>query len=888
VVTALKATEESGWHGVAAADVSIKDCSGYGGCRTFKVTVPSLPDAEASSAEPSSTSVVLHSRLNDHAPSFMARLSMAHAIFAQHSLAAPRIAEGGDWFLGEWRGEQVPHEALNDLEYARRHGALFARVHSIDPAWFIPHREVLIEQAPHLAAVDPLASVWAYASRGHHCDNMCRLYSSGPFKCEEGRPDLLSMISDMNSSLAPKHPLTRRLVTCHGDLHCNNTLNLGGEQGLQCCDFEFTCAAGAFVDLGSAMGQFSWGHLQCGPEHRRAFMEAYCEGIGHPLQGEELDAVLLDAMIAGGFAHFHSVGLTAPFNIEGQSAEAVVVKLTTYGKIADEARADPALGKKIIEEGLAKVCKEHPIMAQMDREQLRQSVKYKELQALLEGGESTNHGAATSEITHLSPGMLRAEGELVTIRAAEDTSMVLQVRPGTNMLELAKLVEEKEQQQWRVVQHEKIQHVATGLYLDAPVEYVFHQRNVPWEVGGACHVRPQADGDNVERQLWVFDGDLIRHRLDGRVLDVNFWEVEQGRGVNLSVPRTTCNGCSWVVQRCSDGEVMRPVVALEAVQVEPEDDPCPEGDEAEKVIDWRRYELLVKEKGARLPTVFELKSSKTLREAEASMLVPVRYTGAEGGDATVRVSGDNPLPGMKGLEMPIVGGSAWARVEVVHGRPMVTVVKARISWSKQTAAMVTCLMINEAAGVEDTTVVAPKCTSPIADIPEGVQFYICPAASQKFALTVGHDEDKPNSVKLGKIDQGRWGDQQKWTLVDGDGFRNVGNGEYLDSDLSYAFLHDNSEIWNANHTDLITAGRRLDGRQKWVLGPEEFHGGKVLRHWMDGRGVDVHGWQIEKDGGNMGVENSVHGDCKGISYVLSLCDEPDTQVNETEQQQTLE
>merc|ERR1711918_28655 len=107
---------------------------------------------------------------------------------------------------------------------------------------------------------------------------------------------------------------------------------------------------------------------------------------------------------------------------------------------------------------------------------------------------------------------------------------------------------------------------------------------------------------------------------------------------------------------------------------------------------------------------------------------------------------------------------------------------------------------------------------------------------------------------------------QKWTLVDGDAFRNVGNGEFLDADLAYSFVHHDSHVWEGNHTDLRTAPRTMTGSQKWVLGPEEFHGGKVLRHWMDGRGLDVHGWQVEKDGGNVGVENSVHGDCKGISY----------------------
>ena len=49
-------------------------------------------------------------------------------------------------------------------------------------------------------------------------------------------------------------------------------------------------------------------------------------------------------------------------------------------------------------------------------------------------------------------------------------------------------------------------------------------------------------------------------------------------------------------------------------------------------------------------------------------------------------------------------------------------------------------------------------------------------------------------------------------------------------------------------------------------------GGQVLRHYKDGRAVDVHGWQFS-DGGNMGCENSVHADCKGCSYILHVHDD---------------
>merc|ERR1719409_1578870 len=153
---------------------------------------------------------------------------------------------------------------------------------------------------------------------------------------------------------------------------------------------------------------------------------------------------------------------------------------------------------------------------------------------------------------------------------------------------------------------------------------------------------------------------------------------------------------------------------------------------------------------------------------------------------------------------------------------------------------------------------APLCETPIWEVPEGAAFYIAPAhaAGRGYCLAVGKDAEKPWRMKLAQI---TGADQQKWTLEAGDAFRNVATGEYLDADVQYAFIKDAHHPWSGNHSELRTAPRNLGGTQKWVFGPESFHGGQVLRHYLDGRGVDVHGWQF-RDGGNMGVENSIHGD----------------------------
>merc|ERR1711988_28699 len=353
-------------------------------------------------------------------------------------------------------------------------------------------------------------------------------------------------------------------------------------------------------------------------------------------------------------------------------------------------------------------------------------------------------------------------------------------------------------------------------------------------------------------------------RLDGRALDVNFWVLEAGMGVNLNVPRMSADGCSWSINRVEDGSRITPRAPdLEIVKKR-------EGgttkDDRDVSRNWGHYKTAAEGRSARLPTAFELRASPLLHAEgfPSKCWIPVEFTGAEGADPRLRISG---MSGARG--MPVEGGAAWMRVERLScGRLSMRYIRPQVPSGSQAPTVFIVACSSDAPTVCPPE--APECTTPIADVPDGAAFYIPPAASEGFCLMAGYDEKSPDIVKLAKIT----GDaKQKWTLVDGDGFRNEASGEYLDSDVAYAFVCHLSEIWHDNHTDLRTAPRSRTGTQKWVMGPEEFHGGKVLRHWMDGRGVDVHGWKIEEDGGNMGVENSVHGDCKGISYVLRLCDE---------------
>merc|ERR1712188_170664 len=44
---------------------------------------------------------------------------------------------------------------------------------------------------------------------------------------------------------------------------------------------------------------------------------------------------------------------------------------------------------------------------------------------------------------------------------------------------------------------------------------------------------------------------LIRHVMDGRAVDVNFWDLQRGQGVNVNVPHSDGKGVSWIVEEIS-------------------------------------------------------------------------------------------------------------------------------------------------------------------------------------------------------------------------------------------------------------------------------------------------------------------------------------------------
>jgi hypothetical protein len=134
------------WAAVDDAHIIFDECSGMGGAKTFKVSVP----------DQSTPALVLHSRVDEdwgehaqYAPFFERRQADAQRAFAREGLGPRRLAQGADWFVEPLEGVGQP--SADSVEDWCRIGQLLAAVHTrVDPAWFEPHRAEILALLPQL------------------------------------------------------------------------------------------------------------------------------------------------------------------------------------------------------------------------------------------------------------------------------------------------------------------------------------------------------------------------------------------------------------------------------------------------------------------------------------------------------------------------------------------------------------------------------------------------------------------------------------------------------------------------------------------------------------------------------------------------------------------
>jgi len=335
---ALKA---HGWGSVDRAAIQVKENSGQGGGKTYKVTASGVDASEGPSQ------VAFHSRPSWLPKKYEERTRAACRLFAENGVSPRRLAEGPDWYIEVWEGYGDP--LIDKAAGMRVLGKELAKVHKLPIAWFDPFREDLKKEFPVLAKVPNTSHIWWYS---------CRMEII--FPPSETDQDWLTEFAQ--PMFTPQTKAGARIVSCHGDLKEANMIAMmegavlspeSAEQQLKFPDLEFAHVNAACHDLG-----YVCFHYEDQPTKqverddvgvmRRAFLESYLEAMGYPSTEQDVDALLIDSMLAACGHHFGPMGEHSPLGREGGEA---IQGLKRFKEQAAALQASPDEQKRFHESG---------------------------------------------------------------------------------------------------------------------------------------------------------------------------------------------------------------------------------------------------------------------------------------------------------------------------------------------------------------------------------------------------------------------------------------------------------------------------------------------------------------------------------------------------------
>ena len=280
----VKSAMGEGWSQIEINDISVKDTSGHGGARLYRVSAPgATPEA-----------VALKAKSHDNSR-IEGRVETATMIFSDLGVGPKRLAQGDDWTIEPWEGLGEP--ALDSVEKFEMYGRLFAQIHKLLPIeWYDEWREDVCTRQPWMKGM-PLGSwVWIQASQGE-----------GGY--HNALPEILARMSK-DYAWSPVTEAGSRIVTVHGDMHKRNMLQMA--DCMRAIDYDATCVSHAVNDLGYALGYVAdgWFDEETGffnlPDEemlvrKRAFIASYLSGMGDAATPADVDALLLDAELCMSF-----------------------------------------------------------------------------------------------------------------------------------------------------------------------------------------------------------------------------------------------------------------------------------------------------------------------------------------------------------------------------------------------------------------------------------------------------------------------------------------------------------------------------------------------------------------------------------------------------------
>lgn len=904
VATALADVDPDGWGQLSKlgddnflACVHIKDNSGYGGCKTFKVSTEGLADTttELPLIVCSPPTVALHSRLSEKTPHVMSRMFDAGLALSKAGVYPRWLAHGSDWFIEEWeQGSADPEKSDEDWHQV---GQLIAHIHSVSPDWFDDSRQKIYELGPACVKTVleslPGSHAWLYLSR------------------DISRPnddDLFRVFVD-SGAIAPQHPITKRIVTTHGDFHQRNLIwTASGEPKV--VDLEFTSVSSAVFDLAAL------GYNLARENSKEAFecvlagylgeikldLNEYNASEGSHSSDVEISGapdgnlmLKVDIELAQLLLWHGPGGLMPLWDLNSMEPEDAMQLVVTCKEFAQLVRDTEELQREIVDIGVDAMVQKFPGF--QPETQMARGKWYPRVQARLEEAIATENFATNTEI-------MDRNCPVFVLKCFHDECLALQLRPGTNRLELGVCDIEKKNtnQQWRKLRCGRLQHVATGLFLDCERKYQYHKLKKNWEsCGSEVFVRAlNTEGPETEnatntienqvatnstdsdRQMWHLEPAILpgsrpeigkaipyflRHTMDGRALDVNFWCLEAKTGVNVNLVHSNARGqqwkVDWVVPKDTDEpflsqantafktngvwstskaerNLFRHTDELFAV-------PLSSGTE-ETVLSW--VKALVEDTNWNAAITVD-KHNLSLRRLHMSATDFARSTAKVNSDARQET----------GCSDPEVCNDCC----IVH------------TWNPSP------LPIKDPTKVRNNLSIARPSIAPC--IPAGSVFAIKVTKAPDFCLSYrsnGYTSD-PYEIYLARFTEKD--QKQLWRLIGGDQLQNVETGLFLHTALHYPISSRLHRPWEKNGTHLVLKEQNYGDEQRWIWDngqpqcQNEFdysgqipHGGHLLRHYKDGRSVDVHMWRITNDGNNMGVEESAQNECTGISYKFEVVD----------------
>jgi len=316
---ALKA---HGWGSIDRATIQVQDLSGLGGSKNYKVTATGVDVSEGPSE------VALHSRMSELDKKSEERTHTLCRLCGEHGVSPRRLAEGVDWYIEAWEG--YGDILIDKAAVMRVVGKELAKMHKLPTDWYDPFREDLKKDFTVLAKVPHASHIWWYS---------CRMEIIFP----ASKSDQDFMAEFAQPMFTPQTKAGARMVTCHGDLKEVNMIAMtkgalspeSAEQQIKFADLEFGHVNAACHDLAFVCFHYDdWPMKQVERDGvevmRRAFLESYLEAMGDPSTEQDVDALLIDTMLAACGHHFGPVGEHCPLfkygNPEGAEARAEAIE----------------------------------------------------------------------------------------------------------------------------------------------------------------------------------------------------------------------------------------------------------------------------------------------------------------------------------------------------------------------------------------------------------------------------------------------------------------------------------------------------------------------------------------------------------------------------------